>query len=88
VPTGATVRGPDGAALGKTPLALDWPASEAPVRFELRLVGYKPKQKQTVVNGNTRLVIELEHAAVHRAGSGSGAARPPERGNGLMRPDD
>ena len=86
VPTGATVRGPDGAALGKTPLALDWPASTAPVRFELRLVGYKPKQKQTVINGNTRLVIELEHAAVHR-GTGSGA-RPAGNDNGLMRPDD
>jgi len=84
VPIGATVNGPDGAALGKTPLALDWPASDAPVRFELRLSGYKMKPKQTVVNGNTRLVIELERAPTRRAGAPKAAGSS----NGLMRPDD
>jgi tRNA A-37 threonylcarbamoyl transferase component Bud32 len=84
VPTGAAVKGPRSAALGKTPLALEWPTSDAPVTFELRLGGYKAKQKQTVINGNTRLVIELERIPVRRT-------RPPSRpsgpGNELMRPD-
>ena len=84
VPVGATVRGPDGTALGKTPLALDWPASDAPVRFELRLAGYKMKPKQTVINGNTRLVIELERAPVRRGA----AQKSSGSNNGLMRPDD
>jgi hypothetical protein len=83
VPIGAAVRGPGGAALGKTPLVLDWPISDVPVRFELRLAGYRPKHKQTVVNGNTRLVIELEHVVVRRRGTGP--ARPSD---GLMRPGD
>jgi len=87
VPTGAVVKGSDGAALGRTPLALDWPISDAPVRFELRLAGYKSKLKQTVINGNTRLVIELEHVVVRRRGTGAGPARPGS-GNGLMRPGD
>ena len=89
VPVGAAVTGPSGAALGKTPLTLAWPTSAAPVSFELRLSGFKTKRKQTVVSGNSRLVIELE--PVRRNGQG---ARPPGQGgknggidNGLMRPD-
>jgi serine/threonine-protein kinase len=87
VPTGAVVKGPDGAPLGRTPLVLDWPISDAPVRFELRLAGYKSKLKQTVINGNTRLVIELEHVVVRRRGTGASSVRPGG-GNGLMRPGD
>ncbi len=87
VPIGAAVKGPDGAALGRTPLVLDWPISDAPVRFELRLAGYKSKLKQTVINGNTRLVIELEHVVVRRRGTRASSARPGG-GNGLMRPGE
>jgi len=85
VPTGAAVKGPRGAALGKTPLVLEWPTSDAPVTFELRLGGYKAKQKQTVINGNTRLVIELERVPVRRTTPPPG--RPTGPGNDLMRPD-
>jgi hypothetical protein len=87
VPTGAAVKGPDGAALGRTPLVLNWPISDAPVRFELRLAGYKSRLKQTVINGNTRLVIELEHVVVRRRGTGTSSGRPGGS-NGLMRPGD
>jgi len=87
VPTGAAVNGPDGASLGRTPLVLDWPISDAPVRFDLRLAGYKPRHKQTVINGNTRLVIELEHIVVRRRGTGTSPHRPGG-GDGLMRPGD
>jgi serine/threonine-protein kinase len=91
VPPGAQVAGPDGAPLGKTPLKIEWPISDLPVAFELRLGGYKKKQRQTVVNGNTALHIELERmpvihhpggAAPNRTGTGTGS------GNGLMRPDE
>jgi eukaryotic-like serine/threonine-protein kinase len=88
VPTGAAVKGPDGAALGRTPVALEWPIRDAPVRFELRLAGYKPKHKQTVINGNTRLVIELEHVVVRRGGPGPGPARSTGNSDDLMRPDE
>jgi hypothetical protein len=92
VPSGAAVTGPDGKALGKTPLKIDWPISDLPVTFELRLAGYKRKLKQTVVNGNTALRIELERASTVRrpagTGTGSGSAKRGNRDNGLMRPDD
>ena len=90
VPAGAQVKGPRGDAIGKTPLAVDWPTSDEPVTFELRLGGYRTKQKQTVISGNTRLVIELEKAPAvrHAPGPSSGSAKPPGTGNGLMRPDE
>jgi tRNA A-37 threonylcarbamoyl transferase component Bud32 len=78
VPAGAQVKGPDGEALGRTPLITEWPTSDVPVKFELRLGGYRPRHKQTVINGNTRLVIELERvSAVRRGGSrpNSGSAK-------------
>src|SRR5262249_48145220 len=98
-PTGASVIGPGGALLGKTPLKLDWPVSDLPVTFELRLAGHKRKLKPTVVNRNTALRVELERVPVVRhsagsgtgrrpAGPGSGAARSRSQDNGLMRPDD
>jgi len=97
VPAGAAVTGPDGEALGKTPLKIEWPVSDLPVTFELRLGGYKRKLKQTVVNGNTALRVELERAPVVRragapssGGTGSaGSARSDRAGSaadGLMRP--
>jgi hypothetical protein len=79
VPVGAHVKGPGGEELGRTPLITDWPTSDIPVKFELRLGGYRPKHKQTVINGNTRLVIELERVPVVRRGGsrpGSGAKSP------------
>jgi hypothetical protein len=90
-PTGASVTGPDGEPLGKTPLKIEWPVSDLPVTFELRLGGYKRKLKQTVVNGNTALRVELERAPVVRrvAPAPSGSAGPQRTGSaadGLMRP--
>ena len=91
IPPGATVMSADGESLGKTPLKVEWPVSDLPVTFELRLGGYKKKQQQTVVNGNTALHIELERLAVIRhpgAGAGSGSVKTGSGGNGLMRPDE
>jgi tRNA A-37 threonylcarbamoyl transferase component Bud32 len=91
VPLGATVKGPDGTALGKTPLAVEWPTATTAVRFELRLAGYKPKHKQTVIAGNTRLVIELERERDRdrdRAPPRRNGPKASGTGNGLMRPDD
>jgi len=91
IPPGATVTSADGESLGKTPLKVEWPVSDLPVTFELRLGGYKKKQQQTVVNGNTALHIELERVAVIRhpgGGAGSGSSRTGSGGNGLMRPDE
>jgi serine/threonine-protein kinase len=87
VPAGAQVKGPRGDALGKTPLVVDWPTSDAPVTFELRLGGYRTKQKQAVINGNTRLVIELERAPTRHPGASSGSGKAGAN-NGLMRPDE
>jgi PEGA domain len=91
VPPGAVVTGPSGETLGRTPLTLEWPISPQPVTFELRLGGYRKKQKHMVVKGNTALRIELERAsASHRPGGGDTAAGSANgsAGNGLMRPDE
>ena len=91
VPQGALVTGPGGEPLGRTPLKLEWPVSDLPVRFALRLGGFKRKVKQTVISGNTALRIELDRAAVIRHGgppAGGGSAAAGNAGNGLMRPDD
>jgi hypothetical protein len=90
-PRGAAVTGPNGEVLGKTPVKLDWPISDSPVRFDLRLVGYRRKTTQTVVNGNTALRVELERAVALRRnppGPGSGSAKAATGDNALMRPDD
>jgi len=88
VPSGATVYGPTGEALGRTPLKLDWPLGEQAVAFELRLGGYYKKQRETVVNSNTALHFELERLpVVHRPpppSSKPNNSDSPE--NGLMRP--
>jgi serine/threonine protein kinase len=88
-PRGASVTGPGGKALGKTPLKVDWPISDLPVTFELKLPGYRRKLKQTVVNGNTALRVELERVAVIRRNRGPGRSGNRDRGgdNGLMRPE-
>jgi hypothetical protein len=86
VPPRALVTGPDGASLGRTPLRIEWPISDAPVTFELVLAGYTKKQKRTVINGNTALHIELERTPVTRRRA-SGSAKPGRRDNGLMNPN-
>jgi tRNA A-37 threonylcarbamoyl transferase component Bud32 len=90
-PRGASVIGPGGRALGKTPLKVDWPVSDLPVTFELRLPGYKRKVRQTVVSGNTALRIELERVAAVRRNRSTGPNRAGNRDKGgdnsLMRPE-
>jgi hypothetical protein len=59
------------------------------VTFELRLGGYKKKQRQTVINSNTALHVELERLPVvhHPSSSPVAPTRPGDQDvNGLMRP--
>ncbi len=97
VPPGASVFGPDGALLGKTRLQLDWPISNVPIDFELRLPGYRRKPKQIVISGNTTVGVELEKLPAVPAGApgssrkGSGAHPGNGKGSsdtGLIRPGD
>jgi len=85
-PKGATVIGPDGSVLGKTPLKLDWPTGARAQELELRLAGYKKKVVDVVVKGNTAVGVELEKAAPRPPKPGSGSA--PPAGSDLMRPED
>jgi eukaryotic-like serine/threonine-protein kinase len=92
VPPGASVFALDGAFLGKTPLKLEWPVSEVPRTFELRLPGYHRRTKELVVSGNTTVRIELERlpAPPPIRPPGTGSSRPPKGSNsdsGLMRPE-
>ncbi|HET9483308.1 MAG TPA: hypothetical protein VFO79_05065, partial [Xanthomonadales bacterium] len=88
-PQGATVIGPDGDVLGKTPFKTEWPVSKRKVVFELRMSGYRKKPTPLLVDGNTAILVELEKAP--RPGNtqrGSGAAKGSgTNDNGLMRPD-
>ena len=84
-PRGAAVTGPDGKSLGKTPLELDWPASETPITFELRLGGYRKKTKTITLTTSTAITVQLDRIP---------KVRPPDKGssgsdndNGLMRPE-
>ena len=88
-PPGATVIGPDGDVLGKTPFKTEWPISKKKVLFELRLAGYRKKPTPLLVEGNTAILVELEKA---RTSSGTGKGTGSSKGsatndNGLMRPD-
>ncbi len=93
-PTGATVLGPDGVTLGKTPLKIDWPISDQPVAFELRLKGYRDKKTEIAVTTNTMTRVDLDRAPATRPGAGSGKGPGSGKGsgegnsNGLLRPDD
>ncbi len=91
-PAGATVVGPDGVGLGKTPLKLDWPVSTTPVVFELRLKGYRDKKTEVAVTSNTMTRVELDRVPAIRPGAGSGRGSAKGSGdgnsNGLIRPDD
>jgi PEGA domain len=84
-PPGATVVGPDGDVLGKTPLKTEWPVSKKTVMFELRLTGYRKKPTPMLVDGNTAILVELEKAP--RPGNGKGSAKGSSSDTGLMRPE-
>ena len=91
-PQGATVFGPDGVELGKTPLKTDWPSSTTAVTFTFKLKGYRDKVKELTISANMLTRVDLD-----RAPSGGQAPRPPTGsakaprdngvGNGLERPD-
>jgi eukaryotic-like serine/threonine-protein kinase len=88
-PHGATVTGPDGSVLGKTPLKIDWPVGERAQEFELKLAGYKKKIADVVVKGNTAVGVELEkqHSSggTQKPGKGSGGSGA---GSDLIKPGD
>ena len=58
-PDGASVFGPDGTALGTTPLRIDWPTSPAPVKLVFKLRGYRDKTVEVTVTANTIARAEL-----------------------------
>ena len=90
-PQGATVIGPGGDVLGKTPFKTEWPISKKKVVFELRLSGYRKKPTPMMVDGNTAILVELEKAPRPGSGSGRGSGKGSGSGGttdtGLMRPD-
>jgi tRNA A-37 threonylcarbamoyl transferase component Bud32 len=83
-PRGASVTGPDGKALGKTPLELTWPASADPVTFELRLTGYRKKTKTITLTTSTAITVQLDRLPRIRPPEGSSGS---DNDNGLMRPE-
>jgi serine/threonine protein kinase len=86
VPRGATVYAPDGVALGKTPLKIEWPIAAAPVTFTLKLRGYRDKVHDIAVTSHTMTRVDLERLpAANPRGSASGAGRKDD--TGLERPD-
>ena len=92
-PQGATVVGPDGVELGKTPLKTDWPSATTPVTFTFKLKGYRDKVKELTISANMLTRVDLDRAP----SGGNQAPRPPTGsakaprdngvGNGLERPD-
>ena len=91
-PAGATVLGPDGVELGKTPLKTEWPASNDPVKFTFKLKGYRDKVKELTISANMLTRVDLDRApsgtqTVRPPGSGSAKQRDNGSGNGLERPD-
>ncbi len=85
-PQGASVIGPDGKTLGKTPFKTEWPVSKQEVTFELKLSGYKKKTTPLLVDGNRAVLVELEKAP-RPSGTKTGSGKGSNDGNGLMRPD-
>jgi len=83
-PSGASVHGPDGEVLGKTPLELQWPVSPEPVTFVWKLRGYREKSQKVTVSGTTITRVELERIPAPRPPR---EPRPPST-DGLLRPDD
>jgi tRNA A-37 threonylcarbamoyl transferase component Bud32 len=86
-PQGASVIGPDGDVLGKTPFKTEWPISKKKVSFELRLAGYRKKPTPLLVDGNTAILVELQRAPRTNPGSGKGSGSGSNRDTGLMQPD-
>ena len=89
-PRGATVVGPDGKSLGKTPLELTWPASATAVTFVLRLAGYRKKSKSIVLTTSTATTVQLERVFKRPPDKGSGSSGKSgsdDSDNGLMRPE-
>ncbi|MBA3394402.1 MAG: serine/threonine protein kinase [Deltaproteobacteria bacterium] len=85
-PPGATVHGPDGGVIGKTPLKFSWPMAAGDVIFELRRPGYRNKPTPLNVSGNTAILVELDRLPSR----GSGTSRGSAQGNsdtGLMVPE-
>jgi serine/threonine-protein kinase len=87
IPPGAAVAGPDGRALGRTPLQLEWPASAERVVFDLRLAGYRRRAAELVVTAPTTVRVELERLARVPPPPTGSAAGPHGRDSGLMRPE-
>ena len=89
-PAGASVFGPQGVLLGKTPIKVDWAVSDKAVVFELKLKGYRDKKTEITVTSNTMTRVELERLPVSRptGGSGRGSGKGSGDSNGLIRPDD
>jgi serine/threonine protein kinase len=87
-PQGASVIGPDGSVLGKTPFKTEWPISKTKVTFELKLAGYRRKPTPLLVDGNTAILVELERQRTVPAGSAKGSSSTQGSSDtGLMRPD-
>jgi hypothetical protein len=89
-PEGAEVVGPDRKPVGKTPAKLSLPVSDLPLAYELTLPGYRKKQYQVVVNGNTVINVPLERAPVisHPPGGHKGSATTHHgEDDGLERPE-
>ncbi|MBA3451863.1 MAG: protein kinase [Deltaproteobacteria bacterium] len=87
-PSGATVYDPNGIALGKTPLKLEWPTGTAPVTFTLKLRGYRDRAHEMTVTSNTMTQIQLDK--IPRAPGPVRGSGSPDRGAGdteLERPD-
>ena len=85
VPEGATVYGPDGDPLGKTPFKTEWPVSKKKVLFELRLAGYRKKPTPLLVEGNTAILVELER--IPRRGGHTHQKQKGSAATDLMRPE-
>jgi len=89
-PQGAEVVGPDKKHVGKTPAKLSLPISDLPLVYELTLPGYRKKQHQIVVSGNTVINVPLERAPViSHPGSGHKGSGTKHHGDddGLERPE-
>src|SRR5262249_5389132 len=68
-PQDADVFDTAGKLVGKTPAKLELPISKQTLTFELRLAGFKKKQKQLVVSGNAVIDVPLERAPATVHGS-------------------
>jgi serine/threonine-protein kinase len=86
-PEGAALFGPDGASLGKTPIALEWPKSADPIQFELRMPGYQKKTLSLAITGNTAMHVDLVRAPSAPPPPHTPPHTAPDNPNGLERPE-